>query len=57
MYTKKDFIDAAKIVSQVINKKERLTVAFCFSIFFENKSSTFNKYKFLKACNTDENEE
>lgn len=48
--TKKYFIQAAEIISNISNKKERKVVANHFANFFAQTNDRFKRDTFLEAC-------
>lgn len=51
MTTKKDFIQAAKTISEIENTQKRQEIAENYCITFSSINPRFDKIKFLKACN------
>lgn len=49
--TKKHFVAAANIVSEIRDRDERTVVARNFADFFVQFNDRFNRDKFLEACN------
>ena len=51
MTTKKDFIQAAKTISEIENSEKRKEIAENYCTTFAKSNPRFDKAKFLKACN------
>ena len=51
MTTKKDFIQAAKTISEIENSEKRKEIAENYCITFSKINTRFDKNKFLTACN------
>lgn len=52
--TKKDYINAAKIISSKDSLKERTMLAEAFAELFQKDNDRFNMSKFILACNLKE---
>lgn len=48
--TRKHFEAIASIVSQIRNESERIDTAIRFAIYLDTQNASFDRYRFLKAC-------
>jgi len=51
MTTKKDFIQAAKTISEIENSEKRKEIAESYCVTFSRINPRFDKQRFLIACN------
>ena len=51
MTTKKDFIQAAKTISEIENSEKRKEIAETYCTTFAQSNPRFDKNKFFTACN------